>query len=387
MTTSSLPTSTRQVSFPGQSAAPDGPCDLLPMFLMHHAFRRDLRMFAAAAAATPLEDRATWRALDGRWRRFARILHHHHSGEDRLLWPLLLARVDAAGDAAGRATLEAMEAEHEEIDPLLAGCAEGLARLASARGSEGDADIRAALVVRLAATRERLGAHLGHEESDAMTLVQRHLTPQEWQALDKEFGKDYKPSDVLFALPWVLHEVPADHWEKVRAFIGAPMAAIWRMVLRGPFERRERRAFRYVPGGTPADRIGALLTGALGVVVATDVVGGLIDVAAGRSTLGSAWGSGATLCAPLPMIVFQLVTVWLALRAGRRTARVAAGLLAAACLVSVVSGFFDGQLAREDLSGGEVAFQIWLLAVTGVLGVLALVRALGGDGRGRGQKP
>jgi hypothetical protein len=69
-------------------------------------------------------------------------------------------------------------------------------------------------------------------------------------------------------------------------------------------------------------------------------------------------------------------------RAGRRTARVAAGLLAAACLASVVSGFFDGQLARADLSGGEIAFQVWLLAVTAVLGGLALARAV----RGRPQK-
>ncbi len=252
MTTSS--TATAQVTFPGQAAAPDGPCDLLPMFLMHHAFRRDLRMFTAAAAATPLEDRATWRALEARWRGFARILHHHHSGEDRVLWPRLLARVDAAGDPAGRATLEAMEAEHGEIDPLLAACAEGLARLAAAP----DADSRAALVVRLAATRERLGAHLGHEERDALALVQRHLSQQEWHALDKEFAKDYKPSDILLALPWALHEVPAGLWQPVRGFIGAPMVVIWRLTLKGPFERRERRAFRYVRPGQDVTPVGGV---------------------------------------------------------------------------------------------------------------------------------
>jgi len=208
--------------------------------------------------------------------------------------------------------------------------------------------------------------------------VQQHFDQQEWHALDKEFAKDYKPSDVLFALPWVLHDVPPENWDHVRGFIGAPMVAVWRLALCGRFERRERRAFRYVLGHALADRVGALLVGALGVVVATDVAGGLLDVAAGRSSLGSAWGSGATLCAPLPMIVFQAVTVLLAVRGGRRTARVAAGLLSAACLVSVASGFFDGQLARTDLSGAEVLFQIWLLAVTGVLGVLALVRAVRG---------
>jgi hypothetical protein len=244
MTTSSLRATAPQIRFPGQAAAPDGPCDLFAMFLMHHAFRRDLSAFAGAAAATPVEDGGTWRALAERWRRFSRVLHHHHEGEDRVLWPLLLARVDAAGDAAGRATLEAMEAEHDEIDPLLASCAAGLEQMATTP----DADSRAALVVRLAAARERLGAHLSHEEAGALVIVQQHLTQQEWAALDKEFARDYRPSDVLFALPWVLHQVPEQTWPRVRAFIGAPMVALWRLALRGPFERRERRAFRHLDG-------------------------------------------------------------------------------------------------------------------------------------------
>ena len=74
---------------------------------------------------------------------FATALHHHHSGEDAGLWPLLLSRADAAG----RTLLEAMEAEHGEIDPILQACAAGFARLAE----RPDADARAALVVRLVA--------------------------------------------------------------------------------------------------------------------------------------------------------------------------------------------------------------------------------------------
>lgn len=122
-------------------------------------------------------------------------------------------------------------------------------------------------------------------------------------------------------------------------------------------------------------RLPRLLVGTFGVVLVTDVVGGLLDVAAGRSDLASVWGSGATLCAPAPMVALQALTTALALTAGRRTPRVAAALLGAACLVSVVSGFVDGQLARSDLARGEVAFQVWLLAATAALGVLGLVRA------------
>ena len=241
MTTASRTATVPQATFPGQAAAPPGPVDLMPMYLMHHAFRRDLRKFAAAAARTPIEDRDTWRALAKRWGQFARVLHHHHSGEDKILWPLLLARVDAAGDSAGRETLEAMEAEHDEIDPLLTGCADGLARLAAGP----DSDARAALVVRMTATLERLGQHLGHEEHDAMALVQRHLTPAEWHGMHAEFSKEYTPADGLFALPWVRHEIPAELRPPVIAFIGRFPILLWRAVLRRRFSRGERRTFQY----------------------------------------------------------------------------------------------------------------------------------------------
>jgi hypothetical protein len=43
--------------------------------------------------------------------------------------------------------------------------------------------------------------------------------------------------------------------------------------------------------------------------------------------------------------------------------------------VSIVSGFFDGQLARSDLKRGEIGFQAWLLTVTAALGALAALTA------------
>ncbi|MFL6117640.1 MAG: hemerythrin domain-containing protein, partial [Catenulispora sp.] len=60
-----------QISLPGQTHIADGPYDQTPMYLMHHAFRRDLAAFAAAVPATPVEDRVTWRRLQQRWELFA----------------------------------------------------------------------------------------------------------------------------------------------------------------------------------------------------------------------------------------------------------------------------------------------------------------------------
>jgi hypothetical protein len=230
----------------GQAAAPDGPVDITTMFLMHRGFRRDLETFAAAVPVTPSGDPATWSALEERWRMFAEILHGHHSGEDAGLWPLLLDRVDAAGDAEGRATLEAMSAEHSRIDPLLEACSAGFDRMARAPS----AATRDDLSRQLTETREHLGAHLAHEERDAMRLVQTHLTQDDWQRLSVEhFEKPLTTRQLMAVAAWVLHDLSPEGVDRLRH--GDPKGPLliltWRLFLRRPFERRERRAFRYLP--------------------------------------------------------------------------------------------------------------------------------------------
>jgi hemerythrin-like domain-containing protein len=230
-----------QIRLPGQVDAPEGPVNMIMMYVMHHAFRRDLTAFAEAVPATPVEALDTWRALVERWESFARALHHHHAGEDAGLWPLLLARVDAAGDVEGRATLEAMEAEHAGIDPLLAACAEGFA--AMARG--GTADDRAALAVRTAAARDDLGRHLAHEETEAIRLVQRHLTDAEWRAVEKEhFQKPASPGELAFMVPWVCVGLPDEVRQQAFAAVGRPFVVLHALTRRR-FARRERRAFAH----------------------------------------------------------------------------------------------------------------------------------------------
>ena len=235
-------TTRRRLTLPGQAAAPDGPVDLTPMYLMHHAFRRDLAAFAAAVRATPGADRRTWRALDLRWRRFSVILHHHHTGEDTYIWPALMAAVESGATPEDRATLAAMEAEHAGIDPLLEACARGFAALAQ----RDDEDARVALVADVTRARDRLGAHLGHEERDALTLVQRFLTADDWGRMDEQIGAGYPVRLVPFTLGWLLHELPAEGRAAAAGFLGRPAYALSSLAFRWPFERTERAAFRYV---------------------------------------------------------------------------------------------------------------------------------------------
>jgi hypothetical protein len=228
---------------PGQAAAPPGPCDMSGMYLMHHAFRRDLRDVTAAAGLTPLEDGTTWLAISKRWSHFSHHLHGHHSVEDRVLWPLLLDRVDAAGDTTGREVLAAMEAEHEQIDPLLQECSDLIEAMATAP----DAAVRARLVAALSRAAEVLDAHLSHEEREAVVLVQRHVGGPEWEELErKEFRGKPSLGELRFQLPWMVHEVPD---EVVTAMVRAagPVFAFVLRISRRRFLLQQSAAFRHVP--------------------------------------------------------------------------------------------------------------------------------------------
>lgn len=237
-TTTDRATWPQQIRLPGQAAAPEGPIDLTTMFVMHHAFRRDLAAFATAAATTPVEDRRTWVALAERWALFAAILHHHHHGEDAGLWPLLAER----SDAAGREVLAAMEAEHAEIDPLLEASAAGFERLARTA----DEDVRAALAVRLAAARESLGRHLEHEETEALAIAQAVMTEEEWVHMEMEhFRRSMSPRMLLKVVPWAAYGAPREQREEVLSRSGLANRVIAALTRRG-FEARERVAFRYL---------------------------------------------------------------------------------------------------------------------------------------------
>jgi hemerythrin-like domain-containing protein len=238
MTTSSTAAWPKQLRLPGQAAAPEGPIDMQMMFVMHHAFRRDLDAFAEAVRGTPLAQRRTWQDLAERWDLFAEVLHHHHTGEDEGIWPELVRR----GSPEDLATLEAMEAEHGELDPLLQSCAAGFRRLAR----HADEDARSALAVRVCAARESLRRHLAHEETDAIAIIQRVLSPADWQRLDEEyFSKDVSPRYAARLVPWAAYGVPREVLDRVFADVGSGFWVVWLLTRRG-FARREARTFRFV---------------------------------------------------------------------------------------------------------------------------------------------
>ena len=229
-----------QVSLPGQTHVADGPHDHTGMYVMHHAFRRDLARFTAAIALTPLGAVETWSALSGRWARFTRVLHEHHHAEDEHYWPALEEAVAARGTDSDRAEVEAMSTEHAAIDPALA----TLTTAFHAMVQHPCDDHRHALEIRLAGLREVLGAHLAHEETTVLPIVQRVMDDEEFARVERAVEKSYPTRDAAFLIAWVADGLPIEARERILTQ-GGPVFRILYAVVRRPYARREQRAFRY----------------------------------------------------------------------------------------------------------------------------------------------
>lgn len=224
---------------PGQAAAPEGPADMTMMYVLHHAFRRDVRDFARAAVRTPTHDTARWVLLAERWALFTNELHQHHTKEDEILWPLLLERVRAAGDAAAERVLHEMAAEHAGLDPLLTAASAGLERLSA--GPDGRAhDLLTDVLEELS---EALGQHLGHEESAAIPVLHRYVGGSEWEELERtRFRPRQSLAQARLFAPWALKGLPADAEHRVLN-LGGPALRIVHALGRRRFQAQEAAVF------------------------------------------------------------------------------------------------------------------------------------------------
>ena len=168
--------------------------DVTMMFAVHDAFRRDLAVLERLTSSSDDDPRVVLRAAVG-WELFKRHLHVHHTSEDAALWPAMERLL--VGREPELALMAAMEAEHAVIDPLLAGVDSALA------DRDGGPDRLGAAVAELSSA---LQGHLGHEERDALPLIDATLPEAEWATFGQEHGKRIGDGASRY-LPWVLDDV------------------------------------------------------------------------------------------------------------------------------------------------------------------------------------
>ena len=112
------------------------------------------------------------------------------------------------------------------------------------------------------------------------------------------------------------------------------------------------------------------LTRIFAAVLALDVLGLVVTLAAGREDLLDTLVVGTPINAPFTFVAVQALAVLAATRY-----RAGAVVLVLLCVVSVVSGAEDGSYAA-GLGAAERAIQVGLVAATAVLGAYALRAAI-----------
>lgn len=210
--------------------------DVRDMYVVHRVFRREFTLLPRLVREVTHGDTARARVLAQHLRLVLAGLHLHHTGEDELLWPLLLERAAPSADLIH--TMQAQHARVEEysdrLEPLigewestaLAVRAEQLARLVD--------EFWAALL-----------EHLELEEREILPLASRHVTAAEWELL-AQHGNDEVRRDQL---PLLFGSLLEETTEEERAMMLGKQPLPIRLLLKWVLLRQYRRYINRVRHG------------------------------------------------------------------------------------------------------------------------------------------
>ena len=203
----------------GADVTTEQPIEVRDMAIVHRAFRAayDEAARRVEAESEPTPERVTFLAdhvemtLD--------LLHHHHEGEDELLWPLLLERVPEQAEMVQRVA--------DQHDDVAAAVEHARIAVSTWRVSPQAAE-RGALAASLRGLNGVLQTHLDAEEQQVVPLAAVTLTQEEWNAIGAH-SRGSIPKDKLFIAFGMLLEPLSD---ADRAYslseVPAPVKLVWR---------------------------------------------------------------------------------------------------------------------------------------------------------------
>lgn len=160
-------------------SAGDPEPDLLGITVAHRAMLADLRRLTDLAIAvrdrdvicTPHRARAISRYVE----LLCDSIHHHHTTEDDVLWPVIQA------SGGSHLDLSELTEDHAALDPRLD---QLRARAASLRLSMGDRQVASLMVIELAELSTLLTEHIEEEERDVFPLITEHVSVADWSTVE-----------------------------------------------------------------------------------------------------------------------------------------------------------------------------------------------------------
>lgn len=154
--------------------------DLLGISLAHRAMVTDVGRVAALTSAfadggmtcTPRRARAVARYVN----LLCDSVHHHHTTEDQILWPVIEA------SAGGSVDLTELTEDHAALDPRL----DRLRALAAGfRLNVGDKESAAPLAAGLTELHGLLHEHIADEEREIFPVIRQYVSVDDWAAVER----------------------------------------------------------------------------------------------------------------------------------------------------------------------------------------------------------
>jgi hypothetical protein len=195
--------------------------DVHEMVVIHRVFRREFTAIPGLVRRVADGDTARAEIVGGHLSLILSGLHMHHTGEDEVLWPLLLERA-----APSTGLVETMQAQHHRVDeyadqvgPLLEQWQQNPSPL---RGEQ-----LARIVEQFAGA---LVEHLDLEEREILPLVSRHISVAEWDSLG-EHGKDSMSSRQLpLMFGSILEDADDDERSRMLAHLPGPIRLVMKTI-------------------------------------------------------------------------------------------------------------------------------------------------------------
>jgi hemerythrin-like domain-containing protein len=172
--------------------------DTSVMPTLHTFFRREFRLAAGVVRGVPDGDLDRAAVVADHIAYLSRSLHHHHTIEDELLWPVLLERVPE--ELAPIVHL--MESQHERVDGLIEDVDELLPRFRATA----DPLLRERLADVLDTLYVHLTEHLDAEEERLLPIAARTVTQAEWDALGEAGRSRGRRADLALTLGMFAYE-------------------------------------------------------------------------------------------------------------------------------------------------------------------------------------
>ena len=202
--------------------------DTSVMPFLHTMFRREFRLAAGLVRGVKDGDTKRARVVAAHLDIVGGHLHHHHTIEDRILWPLLLERVPEELAPI----VQLMETQHQVVDAIQDEIAEVLpvwrsTAVAAAR------DQLAELLDRLYV---HLAEHLDAEEQRLLPIAARCMSQEEWEHMGEVARREGERKHMLLFFGMYAYEGDPQVMAGMLADAPPPVRAL--------LSRLTRRAFR-----------------------------------------------------------------------------------------------------------------------------------------------